>query len=329
MRKSVIVLLSVCAMTSCGKEDVEPQGHTGGEREKVAVVDGVLHFATTGDYFDFSVEMANKDPEERRAWEERNGFTSMLTFAEDVMGDPELRYGEALARPEIFSVSSDSVIDIEVPITYATVANEVGYYYVGDAIVKVDAHYVAQANRGDKALVDELLRDRRSLDDTTAWVYCHTAECVLKSATGEKRIIRASDKLKANNLWMDYSISVHYESVSDTEGKIVVEQRSKNFKKKVRRWREHRNGNSYSNVYVTLYHPSLVQSYGSDHFTSGPLEYNGKESVNHYFVSLVNVYSYNGRQLNESRPYITELKGNVYCGGILESLQLDKVFQNQ
>ena len=188
MRKSVIVLLSVCAMTSCGKEDVEPQGHTGGEREKVAVVDGVLHFATTGDYFDFSVEMANKDPEERRAWEERNGFTSMLTFAEDVMGDPELRYGEALARPEIFSVSSDSVIDIEVP---------------------------------------------------------------------------------------------------------------------------------------------LVQSYGSDHFTSGPLEYNGKESVNHYFVSLVNVYSYNGRQLNESRPYITELKGNVYCGGILELLQLDKVFQNQ
>ena len=61
MRKSVIVLLSVCAITSCGKGDVEPQGFTGGEREKVAVVDGVLHFATTGDYFRFQ----RRDGEQR------------------------------------------------------------------------------------------------------------------------------------------------------------------------------------------------------------------------------------------------------------------------
>lgn len=100
-----VITLTAAVFSSCN-EDIEPtQNLVQGEavQEAVMVEDGTLHFASAADYDEFCLRMANCDPEERLDWEERHGFTSMLSYAERVASDAELHIGEALGRPDIFA----------------------------------------------------------------------------------------------------------------------------------------------------------------------------------------------------------------------------------
>lgn len=71
---------------------------------------------------------------------------------------------------------------------------------------------------------------------------------------------RMSGKLRNSSLWTDYTIRVYItDKVEDesTLAEIRVEQKSKNYKKKHKRWREHRCWNLYRNVVVMVYHPTI------------------------------------------------------------------------
>lgn len=144
---------------ACGDENLTPSDKaTFATAQGLTAEQGTLHFATSDDYFRIGVELANMDPDERKAWETSQGFSSLLTYTDEVTDNFELRLGEAMGRTDIFSVSADSTIDTDIPLMLAAVANKEGYFYIGNTICKVDNQSMASVESGTESDVDAALR---------------------------------------------------------------------------------------------------------------------------------------------------------------------------
>ncbi len=317
--------LATIAVASCNDEAVLPTEDSVLDTETVTVEDGILHFATSADYFDFSLKMANEDPEKRMEWEKEHHFTSMLSFAERITEDSELHLGEALARPDIFSVSEDSVVSLEVPVSLASVANADGYYYVGDIICKVDKEFSASINGGSLKDADRVLSDRCLRDGEKGLVYRYAGEGNLKSASpDDKKMHDLRTHISNNHDWMDYRIRVYIiadQQDLENHAFIKIEQSSKNYRKRKRRWRDHKCVNTYMRVCCDVSHPMLYNSerlYVSD--------YSGKSYVNHSHTVAFSVYRRKGSTMTTEQPYFIGMNGTIMSESIGNKTMLDLYF---
>lgn len=114
------------------------------------------------------------------------------------------------------------------------------------------------------------------------------------------------------------------------EAIIIIEQSSKNFYKKHRRWKEHRSENYYSQVNVDVNHPNLHNNWCANIEKMYCGSYIGKASVNHRYVCNVK-YLYRGRreEISSEHPYIVMATGNISCGEIAENFELTNLFSNK
>lgn len=310
-----VITLTAFVFSSCN-EDIEPtQNFVQGEavQEAVMVEDGTLHFASAADYDEFSLRMANCDPEERLDWEERHGFTSMLSYAERVASDAEIHIGEALGRPDIFAVAADSTVTLEVPDAFASAANADGYYFVGSSICKVDKEFTASVVGGGKEDVDAAIRKGTVPDGQDDAVYRYAGNGNLKAGYVGQKVNVISKRIKNDHYRMDYSIRVY---VNDCDMKtglftIYVEQKSTNGDKKHRRWRDHHSKNTYRDVSCDVNHP-LFQ--GSIHL--GVPNYFGNSRVNHSKTEPFYCNGQKGIDYRTGTPYFTDINGNIICESV-------------
>ena len=318
------------ALAACTADNISPDMADGAAADTAApsvrVVDGTLHFATSEAYFDFGREMVNRDPDERRRWEASHGFTSMLSYAEDVMDDYELRLGEALGRPDIFSVAADSTVDLEVPLTLAVLADNEGYFYIGDAICKVGNSGMARVEGGDKAQADAALRSGAVSGESSEGGVAFRK----KSLGSAKCIDRFSASAQSGRLKVDYSINTLflYDGKSPVrEARIVIEQRSKNFKRKFWRWRQHHDFNGFKSVVVTVQHSSIgvFGNYGNNTVEFYVPDYGGGETVSHYASGYFTVNPPPGYVHVGDQPCFQKMRGVVFGPGNV-SIDLEERF---
>ncbi len=318
------------ALAACAADNISPDLADGAAADTAApsvrVVDGTLHFATSEAYFDFGREMVNRDPDERRRWEASHGFTSMLSYAEDVMDDYELRLGEALGRPDIFSVAADSAVDLEVPLTLAVLADKEGYFYIGDAICKVGNSGMARVDGGDKAQAEAALRSGAAPGVSSGGGVAFRE----KSLGSAKCIDRFSASAQSGRLKVDYSINTLflYDGKSPVrEARIVIEQRSKNFKRKFWRWRQHHDFNGFKSVVVTVQHSSIgvFGNYGNNTVEFYVPDYGGGETVSHYASGYFTVNPPPGYVHIGDQPCFLKMRGVVFGPGNV-SIDLEERF---
>lgn len=308
-----ILLFVPLALAACAAEHVAPnlanvaaKAETLNE-DSVMVVDGVLTLPATVSYVDLGGRLVNQPTEERLQWEERIGFYSLLSYADDVVENSGLRLGEALARPEVFCVSADSVVDLDVPLSLAALANKDGYFRVGEAVCKVDNHRMAFVRGGSLSLADEALWSGALPDGADGFVYAHSPKSTLKAAEATRRYKELTGHVRSSSLWTDYKIKVipYKETTYNyTARGVQVEQSSKNFKKKVRRWRQHRDTNAYMYVKVRLLHPSLWEDMRLEPRTVQLENYYGNKAVNHRRVTTLHGVYGDHPELDNIQPYI-------------------------
>lgn len=115
---------------------------------------------------------------------------------------------------------------------------------------------------------------------------------------------------------MDYSICVELVQDGKTpieHAQIQIEQRSKNFEKKRRRWREHRCSNVYRGVMARVHHPSLPEIRGLHCEELYPGDYYGKSNrVNHSHIAPVkDLYRGRAFEISPEAPYFLGLNGSI------------------
>lgn len=307
--------LAAWAFASCGEDfgpayDVTPLEAT---PEAVTVKDGILHFATKADYNEFSLRMANSDPEDRRAWEKEHGFTSMLSYAERITGDIDLHIGEAIGRPDIFSVAEDSTVTLEVPDAFASAADADGYYYIGSSACKVDREFTALVDGGGKEEADAAIKRGAVPDGLHGSVYRYAGSGSLKAGYVGKKVNVISKRIRNDRYRMDYSIKVLITDNDANTGSVTlyVEQKSTNGYKKHRRWRDHHSENTYRDVTCEVNHP----------FFENPMHicvsnYFGKSRVNHSWTEPFYLYGKKGIDYSSESPYFTGMNGSIICESV-------------
>ena len=90
MRQTILYFAAMLSLMTACTDDVSEWGElsspssisdsTTTAAAAVSVKDGILHFATADDYFNFSLRMANCANDDRIAWEDSIGFTSQPYF---------------------------------------------------------------------------------------------------------------------------------------------------------------------------------------------------------------------------------------------------------
>ncbi len=293
---------------------------------EVSVKDGILHFLSDDAYFEYGRRLLKMPKEERRKWEEARNFTSLLTFAENVMDEKETDITEAANRPEFFTLDSDSTIEFSVPLALASIANKDGYLCVEDRLCKVDKNNMAVIENGGKTDVDEILKRASADGYTNGSIHSlQSKKESLKAASTETKIRNISTSIRDNNCWMDYSIRVYLQSDTKTPTEhaiIVVEQKSKNYKKKRRRWREHRCSNVYRGVKVYVSHPSLpLNNFGFHEEWLGIGDYYGKSDlVNHsYHEDAKEFYRGKNFEISNEEPFFTNMVGTISSDDVYNS----------
>lgn len=326
-----LTAIAFAALTfiSCG-DDADPELDAKVEQPTQAAVtveDGTLHIATAADYNDFSLRMANSDPEERLDRERRLGFTSMLSYAERVTSDSDLHLGEALGRPDIFSVAEDSTVVLEVPDAFASAANADGYYYVGSSICKVDKEFTASVVGGGKEDVDAAIRNGALPEGQDGSVYRYAGSGNLKAGYVGKKASSISERLRDGSYRMDYTIKVYVSDCDLETGQFIiqVEQKSTNGYKKHRRWRQHHSENTYKDVKC-----DVEQIFFGNTLNLRVPNYFGKSRVNHSKTERFYCNGKIGIDYRSELPYFTDLKGTIICGSISKKqLNLDNIFCGQ
>ena len=328
---SLLVAAMLSLMTAC-TDDVSEWGElsspssisdsTTTAAAAVSVKDGILHFATADDYFNFSLRMANCADDDRRTWEDSIGFTSMLTYADSITNDIESHWNEVTARTDIFSIAGDSIVRFDVPSTFAVAANADGYYFIGNSICKVDKNFATSVEGGDKQDADITLRGD-SLNKrlkVNRYEYCGTnASGTLKSAYVNGHPYDINTHVSNNHYWLEYRIKVYltsFEENSTAKTILYVEQSSCNSYKRKKHWRDHHSKNSYidveCNVFIPIYNYSL---------TVKPNNYNGGSNVNHRLVTNIELYNF---PLTKDQPYFTKLQGKITSDVFADNNETDK-----
>ncbi len=321
----ITALLFTPFIVSCNEADsigicneAESEAQETSTDVEVSVKDGILHFESDDAYFEYGRRLLRMSNEERKEWEETHGFTSMLTFAESVMGKEERGITEAASRPEIFTIDADSTIEFNVPLALATIANKDGYFCVENRFCKVDQNNMATVEDGVMTDVDEILK-RESADGYPNGNLhsLRSNKGSLKAASTEIQIKNISTNIRDNNCRMDYTIHVYLQSDTKTPTEhaiIVVEQKSKNFKKKSRRWREHRCSNVYRGVKVYVSHPSLpLNNFGFHEEWLGIGDYYGKSDLVNHHLHTDAKHFYRGRnfEISKEEPFFTNMVGTI------------------
>ena len=325
LNEMIIAMVATAFVASCSNDDeIYEQDRAASaeistiETDTVTVEDGIPCYATDDVYFHVGSFAANLAPANRIEWEKSLGFTSMFTFAESVIGKGVLGLGEAYGRPEVFSVSEDSVVDIEVPLVLASIANSNGYFRIGDKLCKVDRYRMVAIENGSKTDVDEALESGVIPDNQSGCVRTLSVKSsTLKATTTEKRITELSGSIHDNHDWMDYSIKVRLITDSKNpieQAEIFIEQRSKNYEKKRRRWREHRCANYYRSVRMNVVHPSIpLNSFGFHAEWLSTSDYFGKSDLVNHSLSESVKHFYRGPkfEISAEQPYMTGLNGSA------------------
>ncbi len=329
----ITALLFTPFIVSCNEADsigicneAESEAQETSTDVEVSVKDGILHFESDDAYFEYGRRLLRMSNEERKEWEETHGFTSMLTFAESVMGKEERGITEAASRPEIFTIDADSTIKFNVPLALATIANKDGYFCVENRFCKVDQNNMATVEDGVMTDVDEILK-RESADGYPNGNLhsLRSNKGSLKAASTEIQIKNISTNTRDNNCWMDYTIKVYMQTDTKTPTEhavIVVEQRSKNFRKKIRRWREDRCSNTYKGGTVCISHPSLpLNKLGFHEEWFGIGDYIGKANlVNHSVLTDVKEF-FKGKnfEISTEKPFFTNMTGKIVSDAVYKT----------
>lgn len=328
------------ALAACSADHVAPDLSTASVADTAAapsvrVVDGILHFATSEAYFDFGREMVNRDPDERRRWEASRGFTSMLSYAEDLIGNYELRLGEALARPDIFCVAADSTVDLDVPLTLAVLADKEGYFYIGDAICKVGDSRMARIEGGDKAQADDALKSGMAHAFRDADENQSGDVAGLKTVGMRKRLSELSGCTYGGKYRLDYSVKVFMvdDGKNPIESAVIrLEQRGKNWKKRRRCWRQHRSATYFSRMEVVLHHTYFTNRQGNHIETFYVAPYEGGNSVNHYATQdLCEMRRGRTTVINDEQPYFVRISGRAEAKdvGPWHILDVEELFRQE
>ena len=295
----------------------------------VTVEEGIPRYATSQAYFDYGLKMANMDPDERKRLEAAEGFTSMQTYAESLLSDIDANEKEIKSRPEVFSFSADTVddalmvrADIEVPTSMAVAANPDGLYYIGDAICKVDRYSQASIKNGDAETVGRVLSGEAQADGQTSHLFRYDlGGGTLKAA--HIQIDEVKGNLSNRTLWTDYSAHI-YAKADEENMKVVIylQQESKNYQKKHRRWREHRGWNAYRDVNVMVFHPTVPDSIQKFYVE----DYHGGNTVNHSCTREVKAtYNYDCSK-GTAKPYFNSISGTISADGISTFMNLNTLF---
>lgn len=317
MSKIHLTAIAFASLTfiSCG-DDVNPEFDAKTEQptqEDVTTKDGIPHFASVADYNDFSLRMANSDPEARRICEKRLGYTSMLSYAERVTADAELHMGEALGRPDIFSVAEDSTVTLEVPDAFASATDADGYFYIGNSICKVDKEFTASVVDGCKEDVDAAIRNGAVPEGRDGSVYRYAGNGNLKAGYVGKKASSISERLRDGSYRMDYTIKVYVSDCDLKTGQFIiqVEQKSTNGYKKHKRWRQHHSENTYRNVSCDVAHPYLQEA--AHHSIPN---YFGNSRVNHSKTEPFYINGVAGVDYRSATPYFTNMNGTIICESV-------------
>lgn len=339
----IIALLFTPFIVSCEKTDsfvilneIENDTQETNTGIEVSVKDGILHFVSDDAYFEYGRRLLRMSNEERKEWEETHGFTSMLTFAESVMSKEELGITEAASRPEIFTIDADSTIEFNVPLALATIANKDGYFCVENRFCKVDQNNMATIEDGGIADVDEILKCESADGYTNGSIHSfRSKKGSLKAASSDIQIKNISTNIRDNNCWMDYTINVYLQSdtkIPTEHAVIVVEQKSKNFKKKRRRWREHRCSNVYRGVKVYVSHPSLpLNNFGFHEEWLGIGDYHGKSDLVNHHLHTDAKHFYRGKnfEISKEEPFFTNMVGTISSDDVYNaSIDLTLLFSD-
>ena len=303
----------------------------------VTVEEGIPRYATSQAYFDYGLKMANMDPDERKRLEAAEGFTSMQTYAESLLSDIDANEAEIKSRPEVFSFSADTVddalmvrADIEVPASMAVAANPDGLYYIGDVVYKVNRYNQASVKNGDAETVGRVLSGEVEADGVSAKLFNYGL-CVsnLKTAktASEAKIDYLKGTIQVGNIWTDYWIRVFYRTTDGSDGVVAtisIEQRSKNYQKKHKRWREHHLENIYANVSGSISHSSYTNGVGSFILSN----YYGSSLVNHSCTQVVKSI-FKGESLGDGdTPYFCTLWGAIKASNYRNEIALNELLSN-
>lgn len=331
-----ILPLAAAVMVACADDSPSPS-ETQESEAAVSVEDGILHFATSQTYFDYGLKMANMNPNERIKLEENLGFTSMQTYAEGLLSDADANEPALLARPELFSYSADTVddalmvsADIEVPAAIAVAANADGLYYIGEVVYKVDCYNQASVRGGDALAVSRVLAGEVEADGESSKLFNYGL-CVsnLKTAktASEAKIDNLKGKIHVGNIWTDYRVRVFFRTADGNDGivaKISIEQSSKNYQKKHKRWREHHLDNTYANVSGSISHSSYANGVGSFVLSN----YNGSSLVNHSYTCDVKQF-FKGESLGGGdSPYFCTLWGTIKASNYGNDIYLHELLSS-
>ena len=318
MRQTILYFAAMLSLMTACTDDVSEWGElsspssisdsTTTASAAVSVKDGILHFATADDYFNFSLRMANCADDDRMAWEDSIGFTSMLTYADSITNDIESHWNEVTARTDIFSIAGDSIVRFDVPSTFAVAANADGYYFIGNSICKVDKNFATSVEGGDKQDADITLRGD-SLNKqlkVNRYEYCGTNPSgTLKSAYVNGLAHDLSTHVRNDHYWLEFRIRVYAmkDPRNNSHAYIYIEESSSNSYKRRLHWRDHHSKNDYVNVSVTVHSPMF--------YTSREIRLNnywGKENAHHRQVTEIEIYDSN---INLEQPYFTKIEGRI------------------
>lgn len=330
MKQLLLTIPIVTAvMVSCSDDKGITAEAQEADTAAITVLDGIPHYVTSQAYFDYGLKMANMDPEERKRLEAESGFTSMQTFAEGLLSDIDANETEILSRPEVFSFSADTIEDalmvragIEVPASMAVAANADGLYYIGDVICKVDRYCRASVRGGNAETVSRVLSGEVQANGETSHLFRYDlGGSTLKAA--HIQIDEVKGNLSNRTLWTDYSARIYAEYDGENKKSVIyLQQESKNYQKKHRRWREHRGWNAYRDVNVMVFHPTVPDSIQRFYVD----DYHGGNTVNHSCTREVKVtYNCNSSK-GEAKAYFNSISGTISADGISAFMDLNTLF---
>ncbi len=211
------VLLSFTLFLASCNNDVEMPAEVNAQfTSPITIEGGILHFSSIASFAETCDNISDMNEDEFRQWENSLSFKSLrseINFALDQLeecNDSLLFQNLLTINSDLFEVEDSTIVPIVESISYASITNREGFFYIGETLHKVKGGKLIVSLSRNVENINEALSDgslkSAGCDRSNDFIiidYCQPIEPVLKSGTesvGEAAEITRNDRRVKLNL---------------------------------------------------------------------------------------------------------------------------------
>jgi hypothetical protein len=240
---TMVLSLTVALLSSCNGNDIVEETAISNVKTKAieqvksrcSVVDGILHFSSTDDYYALTDSLCKLSDVEFENWENQNNFLSYRTYVNRIINEIESAQNEndvdkvsSLLKEYskyVYLCDEEFVRPVIQALSYRSVVNKDGVFYFNDTRNVVDGQYVYANNQSAKQRSNPIKHEyvvysaplTKAIPTSTEINYTTIA---YTKSDGTKRVYGAP-KLIRNILSLDNvgNFTVQYEFYVNIDGK--------------------------------------------------------------------------------------------------------------